>query len=135
MNTNLAVAEREVWAMVQALNRAWTSDAQPERLVDYFAEEMIAITPTDRERRTGRADCVAGWTDFVRSARILRFVEKNVQVLMLADGAAAVVAYDFEIDWEAGGRRIAMTGRDLMTLERRGERWWLVADHYSPFPG
>jgi hypothetical protein len=29
--------EDEVWAFVQALNRVWTVDEKPERLVDYFA--------------------------------------------------------------------------------------------------
>ena len=50
----------EVWAFVQEMNRAWTVDGKPERLVDYFAPEMVAITPTDRFRREGQAACVAG---------------------------------------------------------------------------
>ena len=28
-----------------------------------------------------------------------------------------------------------MSSRDLMTLEKRGGHWWLVADHFSPSPG
>jgi len=28
-----------------------------------------------------------------------------------------------------------MSGRDLMTLEKRYDHWWLVADHFSPSPG
>jgi hypothetical protein len=28
-----------------------------------------------------------------------------------------------------------ISGRDLMTLEKRDGRGWLVADHFSPFPG
>ena len=135
MNANHGELEREIWSWVQALNRTWTVDGQPERLSEYFAPEMIAITPTDRQRREGRQSCVAGWAGFVQSTRILRWVEKNELVLCLAGGAAAVVAYDYEIDCEMGGRVVTLTGRDLMTLERRGECWWLLADHFSPFPG
>jgi len=27
-----------------------------------------------------------------------------------------------------------MRGRDLMMLDKRDGRWWLVADHFSPTP-
>jgi len=56
-------------------------------------------------------------------------------VLMLAEGRGAVVAYDFEIDYSAGGREVRMSGRDLMTLDKHDGRWWLVADHFSSTPG
>ena len=58
----------------------------------------------------------------------------NPFTLVLAEGRAAVVAYDFQIDFEAGGRMVQMSGRDLMTLEERDGRWWLVADHFLPYP-
>jgi ketosteroid isomerase-like protein len=126
--------EDEVWAFVQEMNRAWTVDGKPERLSDYFAPEMVAITPTDRYRREGRASCVAGWTEFVQATTILRWIERNPVVLILAEGRGAVVAYDFEIDYRAGGREVQMSGRDLMTLDKRDGRWWLVADHFSSTP-
>jgi len=125
----------EVWATVQALNRAWAIDGHPERLANYFAPEMIAITPTDRLRLEGQEACIAGWTDFVRTTKILRWLESNPLTLVLAERRAAVVAYDFQIDFKAGGRVVQMSGRDLMTLEKRGGHWWLVADHFSPCPG
>lgn len=126
--------ERDVWSTVQASNRLWTIEGRPERLAGFFAAEMIAITPTDVCRREGREACVAGWTEFVRAARILRWEEKNPAVLLLAGGRCAVVAYDYELDCEMGGRAIHFSGRDLMTLELREGRWWLVADHFSPTP-
>jgi ketosteroid isomerase-like protein len=125
----------EVWATVQALNRAWAVDGNPERLANYFAPEMIAITPTDRLRLDGQKACIAGWTEFVRTTKILRWQESNPATLVLAEGRAAVVAYDFQIDFEADGRLVQMSGRDLMTLEKRNGHWWLVADHFSPSPG
>jgi ketosteroid isomerase-like protein len=132
---NRAAIEREVWDVVLELNRLWAREGKPERLVDYFAPEMIAITPTDSFRREGQASCVAGWTGFVQASRILRWQQKNPKVLVLADGRSAVVAYDFEIDYEMGGHRVEMRGRDLMTFEKRGDRWWLVADMFGPAPG
>jgi ketosteroid isomerase-like protein len=126
--------ENEIWATVVALNRLWTVDGQPEKLVDYFAPEMVAITPTDRFRREGRDACVAGWTEFVRATRIRRWVEKNPLILVIGDGRSAVVAYDFHIDYEMGGHLVSMAGRDLMTFDKRDGRWWLVADTFSAMP-
>jgi hypothetical protein len=130
-----AETEQNVWDFVTELNRLWTEQGRPEQLADYFAPEMIAVTPTDGFRREGRAVCVEGWTDFVRAARTRRWAAKNRNVLLLADGLCAVVAYDFEIDYEMGGHSIEMRGRDLMTLELREGRWWLVADMFAPAPG
>jgi hypothetical protein len=130
-----AALEREVWSVVVEMHRLWTVEGKPDRLVDYFAPEMIAIAPTDSFRREGQASCVAGWTDFVRASHIRRMEEKNPKVLVLADGGCAVVAYDFEIDYEMGGQLVEMRGRDLMTFENRAGRWWLVADMFAPAPG
>ena len=71
----------------------------------------------------------------MQNSKILRWLESNPRILVLAGGRVAVVAYDFHIDFEAGGRVVLMSGRDLMTLEKRDSRWWLVADHFSPTPG
>lgn len=46
-------AEAEVWATVQALNRTWTT-GNVDDLADHFHPDMIAITPTDRDRLEGR---------------------------------------------------------------------------------
>lgn len=134
MSTVAKGAASEVWATVIALNRLWTVDGRPEQLAEYFAPEMVAITPTDQQRREGREACVAGWTEFVRATKIHRWVESNPLVLMLAGDQGAAVAYDYEIDFTMGGRRIQLRGRDLMTLEKRAGRWWLLADHFSSAP-
>jgi ketosteroid isomerase-like protein len=134
MSTVAKGAASEVWAVVQSMNRLWTVDGCPERLTDYFAPEMVAITPTDQQRREGREACVAGWAEFVHATTIHRWVESHPLVLMLAENRGAVVAYDYEIDFTMGGRRIQLRGRDLMTLEKREGRWWLLADHFSSAP-
>jgi ketosteroid isomerase-like protein len=134
MSTITQGAAREVWATVQTLNRLWTVDGRPEQLAEYFAPEMVAITPTDQQRREGREACVAGWAEFVHATTIHRWVESNPLVLVMAGDQAAVVAYDYEIDFTMGGRRIQLRGRDLMTLEKRSGRWWLLADHFSSAP-
>jgi hypothetical protein len=45
-----------------------------------------------------------------------------------------VVVYDYQIDFEMGGRLFHLRGRDLMTLEKRVGRWCLLADPFSSAP-
>jgi hypothetical protein len=116
------VACEEIWATVQALNRAWAVDGHPERLANYFAPEMIAITPTDRLRLDGQKACIAGWTEFVHTTKILRWLESNPATLVLAAGRAAVVAYDFQIDFGSpwpGWRRSRSRLSDSTFCRRR----------------
>ena len=51
--------EREVWNNLRNLNDAWTK-ADGKNLANFFHKDMVAITPTDRKRREGREDCIAG---------------------------------------------------------------------------
>jgi hypothetical protein len=51
--------KNSVWQTIQALNRAWTIEGNADKLKDYFHKNMIAITPTTRERIEGRDACIA----------------------------------------------------------------------------
>lgn len=122
----------EVWDVVESLNRLWTVDNDPDRLLEYFHPKMVAITPVDRLRRFGQAECVAGWREFTESCRILWWKEKDPVVALFGD--CAVVTYYFEMEYETGGRATRSDGRDMMTLVREEDRWWVVADQFSPYP-
>jgi ketosteroid isomerase-like protein len=124
----------EVWGSVQAMNRAWTLERAPARLRDFFHRDMIAVTATDRHRLEGREACIASWARFIEAARVTRWVEVEPKVQVYCGGAAAVVSYDFEIAFEMGGRVLELGGRDTFTLVREDGRWWIVMDHFSPYP-
>lgn len=126
--------EEQVWSVVQAMNRTWTVERRPERLVDYFHADMVAIPGNERRRREGRSECVAAWTAFVERARVTRWEERNPKVQVWADGKAAVVHYDYDITCEMGGRVVDLAGRDTLVLVMEDGRWWVVADHFSSFP-
>lgn len=125
----------EVWGTVAAMNRAWAVERDPDRLRDYFHRDMIAVTATDRHRLEGREACLASWARFVEGARVTRWVEREPTVRLHAAGAAAVVAYDFEIAFEVAGGVLELGGRDTFALVREDGRWWIVMDHFSPYPG
>ncbi len=124
--------QHEIWTTVRALNDAWTK-GDPDDLAGYFHEGMLAITPADRRRLDGGAACLAGWKGFSSAAKIRRWEE--IDPVIRVYGEAAVVAYDYELTCDAGGEDAVLGGRDMMFLVRDEERWWVVGDQFSGYPG
>lgn len=123
--------ELEVWDTVQALNRCWTA-GDPADLREHFHERMVAVTPSDQLPLVGRDACVAGWTAYTRSTRILSWQTHELRVWVHGD--TAVVTYQYEMVCEREGRQFRPAGRDMMVLVRSAGRWWVVADQFSPYP-
>lgn len=123
--------QREVWEAVRNLNDAWTK-ADGKRLVDFFHKDMVAITPTDRYRREGREDCIAGWVDFLSVAKVQHWKEIDPKIQIYAN--TAVVTYYFDMAFETGGQTVKMGGRDMFVFVKEDGRWWAVADQFSPYP-
>lgn len=132
---NMNAEETEVWAAVQAMNRLWTTDRQPERLAEFFHADMIAVPGNEPRRREGRAACVAGWKAFTDVARVTRWEEREPSVRVFAGGQAAVVHYYYDMTCEIGGQVHGLRGRDTFVLTREDGRWWVLADHFSAYPG
>jgi len=123
--------KQEVWATVRAMNDAWTK-GNPDELSKFFHRDMVAVTPAERLRLDGGAACVAGWTSFCKAARIHRWEEINPVIHVY--GNSAVVAYYFDMSFDIGGNTINMGGRDMFFFVKEGEKWWAVADQFSPYP-
>lgn len=123
--------KQEIWATLRALNDAWTK-GNPDDLINYFHPNMIAITTTDRLRRNGRAECLAGWKGFAAATQIHHWTETDPVIHVYGD--SAVVAYYFDMSFTMGGPSIHMGGRDMFFFARENARWWAVADQYSAYP-
>jgi len=124
-------AEVDVLDFIASLNACWTK-GDPEDLREYFHQDMVAVTPVDREPRVGREACVAGWAGFAGSADILSWTERGHRVRIFGD--AAVVTYCYELRCRMGGATLTLAGRDMFFLVRESGRWWAVADQFSSFP-
>ena len=119
------------WATVRAINAAWTT-GRPDDLAEYFHRDMVAITASDRLRRVGRAECLAGWKGLAEAARILSWEER--EPLVQRYGETAVVTYYYDLRYALGGEVVHTGGRDMFVLVRENGRWWAVADQYSSYP-
>lgn len=124
----------EVWQTIQALNRTWTVECNVDALKNYFHEDMVAITATDRERLEGRESCIAAWKTFVEATKIHYWKEIDAKIQLYNDGKSAVVTYYFDISFDMGGQTMKMGGRDMFVLVNEDGRWWVVADQFSPYP-
>lgn len=125
--------KQEIWETVVALNRLWTVDGKPDELKNYFHEEMVAIVPTARNRVEGRDACVAGWKAFADSAKINYFNATDPDVRIFG-GAFAVVTYYYDMSVDMGGGPVKLEGRDMFSLVKERDKWWVVADQFSPCP-
>jgi len=123
--------KQEIWATVRAMNDAWTK-GNPDDLSQFFHRDMVAITATDRKRLESGPACVAGWKGFCNAARTHRWEE--IDPIIHVYGNSAVVAYYFDMSFDMGGKTITMGGRDMFFFVKEGERWWAVADQFSPYP-
>lgn len=123
--------KQEIWTTVRAMNDAWTK-GNPDDLGDFFHQDMVAITATDRNRLNGGAACIAGWKGFSNAVHIHRWEEVD-PVIHVYDNSA-VVAYNFDMSFDMGGQTINMGGRDMFFFVKENGRWWAVADQFSPYP-
>lgn len=126
--------ESEVWNTVQALNKVWTVDGDTSKLVNYFHETMVAITPVSNERVYGRDACIAGWKSFTDAATIHYWKELEPLVQIYQEGNCAVVTYYYDMSVDMGGMTMQLKGRDMMTFIKEEGKWWLVSDQFSSFP-
>lgn len=124
-------AKQEIWATVRAMNDVWTK-GNPDDLSKYFHRNMIAITATDRNRLENGAACIAGWKGFADATRIHHWQE--IDPVIHVYGNAAVVAYYFDMSFDMGNQTIKMGGRDVFFFVKEDDRWWAVADQFSPYP-
>ena len=124
--------KQEIWQTLQSLNRSWTT-GKVEELKDYFHENMVAITPVDRQRREGRQACIDGWAQFVAgTTKIHYWKELDPQIQIYGD--TAVVTYYFDVSFDIGGKTIVSTGRDMFVFVKERGKWWAVADQFSSYP-
>lgn len=133
-NMEESKVKEEVWKNVQAMNKAWAIDGDADRLKDYFHQNMVAISATERERIVGRDACVASWKAFAESTKIHHWKEIDPQIQLHGGGKFAVVTYYFDMSFDMGGRAIDMGGRDMFALVNEDGKWWIVADQFSGYP-
>jgi ketosteroid isomerase-like protein len=128
------IIKNAVWQTVQKANKAWTVEGKIGELNEYFHKDMVAITPNNATRLEGQTACLNGWQAFTRIAKTNYFKETEPLIQLYCENNAAVVTYNYEGSFVFGGETMVLRGRDMMILVKENDRWWIVADQFSPMP-
>ena len=62
-------------------------------------------------------------------AKISQWVENDPQIQLY--GNTAIVTYYFNMEFEMGGQKIQMGGRDMFVFVKENGKWWAVAEQFS----
>ena len=94
---------------------------------------MVAITPVDKYRLKGAAQCIAGWQRFAQASTVHSWRADDPDIELFGD--TAVVSYYYVMDVSMGPNRINLSGRDMLVLKKENDRWWLISAQFSGYPG
>ena len=126
--------EKQVWKIIENMNRTWIEKRDVSGLRQYFHEDMVAVTPVDRYQLEGREACIASWRKFVETTRIIDWKATDPKIQIYNRGQSAVVTYYYEMSYERNGNTINTSGRDMFFLIKENRKWWVVANQFSSYP-
>jgi hypothetical protein len=131
---DLKKRSEEVLATIRAMNRCWTEGWNEQKFREYIHPEAVAIVPATSGRLEGQDVYIAGWRAFCEAAVIHEWRETDHKVQLYTGGKSAVVTYLFTITFVTGSQKQTMQGRDMFLLIKKGRKWQVVADQFSPEP-
>jgi hypothetical protein len=126
--------EDEVWDAVVKYARTWAEEADADALRDVFHESMVMITPSDRDPIWGREANVEAYAKFLAATRVSGWQFTDQRIQLYAGERAAIVTFAYSVSMLIDGQAVTGAGRDLLALVKERNQWWVVADHFSPFP-
>jgi hypothetical protein len=115
--------QQELRQLIQNISQAWQS-GQPEKLRQYFHEDMVIVGPAYQEMGVGRDACVQSYLDFLRNAVIRAYRESEPVVRVWR--TTGVASYRWEMTYELKGQVSREQGMDLFICERQQDRWMAV---------
>jgi uncharacterized protein (TIGR02246 family) len=116
-------AREAVSAAMERINQTWL-DRRPQDLIPLLHPDMTVVFPGFAGKAQGRAEILAGFTDFCANATVQEYSEADHQVDVIGDTAVASLTY--QIVYKRAGNRSRATGRDLWVFVRQGGEWIAV---------
>jgi uncharacterized protein (TIGR02246 family) len=104
---------------VKALDLCWR-DGRVDEAAELLAPDVVVVGSHGR-RFSGRDAVLAGYRDFIAMAEVRSFNPTNYAVT--AHGDAAVVEYQWTMQWTSGGQAHDERGREFLALAHTGGSW------------
>ncbi len=117
----------QVRLLLQRINDAWLRgpvEQIPQKLGDYFHDQMVIRGPDFQELGRGKAACAKSYRDFLNQAKVHRCQLAEPQIDVAGD--TAVAAYAWEMTYELNGQTYTESGHDLFAFTRDRGRWLAV---------
>lgn len=109
--------------VVAAINAAWRT-GKVDGLADYFDPAAMIVGPGYQPLARGAEACAASYRDFLRASVVHEYHQSDLRVHEV--GGVAIVTFDWEMEYEQGGRRSRAAGSDLFVLRPVDEGWRAV---------
>lgn len=127
----MAEVSEQIARVIQILNRAWL-EGQFEKIGELLHPGVVFVHPNFGGRTVGREACAKSYADFMSQAKVHDFRESAAQIDVFA--STAIAAYRFDIRYEMSGKTLDEAGRDVLILNREGDRWQVVWRAMVPLP-
>jgi uncharacterized protein (TIGR02246 family) len=115
--------QHELRQLIQNISKAWQA-GQPEKLREFFHEDMVIVGPAYQEMGAGREACIQSYSDFLRKAVIHAYKEAEPVVRVWT--TTGVASYHWEMTYEMKGQVSREQGMDLFVCQRQPDRWLAV---------
>ncbi len=117
------MTDDEFISFVERLDRCWMQ-GRLQDLDAFMAEDVVFVSPDGKRRCESIAQAIESYRQFTSHARIERFQTSDHVVTQRGD--TAIVEYAWQMTWVAGGTEHSDTGREVLVLARRDDRWRVV---------
>src|SRR5437868_11119135 len=117
--------QREIWELIRASNRAWTSGA-PLDVARMFDEAAVMIAPQLASRIEGRDAIVQTYVDYSQHSRTDLFEEAEHSIDVFGD--TAVATYRFRVRYRLHGDDSDRDedGQEILVFRKSAEGWRAV---------
>jgi hypothetical protein len=116
-------ASRGVADAMRAINQAWLH-GRVDDMTPALHPEIVMVFPGFSGQMRGREALLAGFRDFVESATIHEFHDRDHQIDVVGD--TAVITFPYEMIYTRSGERYRAGGRDVWIFQKQGAGWVAV---------
>jgi ketosteroid isomerase-like protein len=110
-------------SFAESLDRCWMQ-GRLQDLKAFLAEDVVFVAPGGTPRSEGIAPAIESYRQFLSHAQVNSFETSNHVVTQRGD--TAIVEYEWQMAWLAGGEEHQESGREVLVLAGGGEDWRVV---------
>lgn len=127
-------SKKEALEFLDSFVDTWAVKEDVNKLNDFFSDGFFTISPIDSFRQSGLDKNIQGYKKFLDNTDILDYEIFDKEAQIYNKGKCAVVSWWYTIRMNTKTDTINTSGRDMFVLIKNGNRWEMVANHFSNFP-